>query len=477
MIKRYLPFFVAIILLLLVTGCFGSNSSDKNDTNENEDIKQEDREENEKNEDESIEVGQQQVEEEDEIVVDPLPSTFEELEQLPAGPDAGWVYEPEKRTMEESKQLVLETFSDLPDISNNPSQEQLDYFYRELLKRVQRDFQGPEHIKREIRFSALGDPDIGDSRYEFKEQLNVIVLLDASGSMANLVDGEKTRMDAAKDAITWFMRDLPEETNVALRVYGHEGSGSQSDKDRSCSSSELVYGFAPYAESDFSAALNQFQPAGWTPTGLALSEAEKDLSSFDGETNTNIVYLVSDGIETCETNPLEAAEQLYNSDILPIINVIGFGVLGNEQNHLREIADRVDGIYQTVNDENELLEEFNKTKQISEAWEEWKKQGMISLRKRNFEIETLIYRYITNQRVNRGNQREQIYLLLSVFRDHDLFDRDSFQYLDNLNKEFHDWIGGEIERFREELYELSDATYEEAIKKLEERYESNVDEN
>ncbi len=476
MIKRYIPFFIATILLLLVTGCFGSGS---NDTNENEGGGQDSPIENEENEEGSLEEDQQQFEKEKEeqIVVDPLPTTFEELELLPVGPDAGRVYDHSERTREESHEIVLETFSDLPDISNNPSQEQLDYFYRELLKRVQRDFQGPEHIKREIRFSALGDPDIGDSRYEFKEQLNVIVLLDASGSMANVVEGGKTRMDAAKDAITQFMQELPEETNVALRVYGHEGSGSQSDKDRSCSSSELVYGFAPYAESDFSAALNQFQPAGWTPTGLALSEAEKDLSSFDGETNTNIVYLVSDGIETCDTNPLEAAEQLYHSDILPIINVIGFGVLGDEQNHLKEIADRVDGIYQTVNDENELLEEFNKTKQISEAWEEWKKQGMISLRKRNFEIETLIYRYITNQRVNRGNQREQIYLLLSVFRDHDLFDRDSFQYLDNLNKEFHDWIGGEIERFREELYELSDATYEEAIKKLEERYESNVDEN
>src|SRR5690625_5160121 len=463
---------IATTMLLILSSCFGPNSNE-----ENVNVEEIQEEHNDKDDESIEEQNQQQSEEKEKLVVDPLPTTFEELELLPVGPDAGRVYDHSERTREESHEIVLETFSDLPDISNNPSQEQLDYFYRELLKRVQRDFQGPEHIKREIRFSALGDPDIGDSRYEFKEQLNVIVLLDASGSMANVVEGGKTRMDAAKDAITQFMQELPEETNVALRVYGHEGSGSQSDKDRSCSSSELVYGFAPYEESEFSAALNQFQPAGWTPTGLALSEAEKDLASFDGETNTNIVYLVSDGIETCDTNPLEAAEQLYHSDILPIINVIGFGVLGDEQNHLKEIADRVDGIYQTVNDENELLEEFNKTKQISEAWEEWKKQGMISLRKRNFEIETLIYRYITNQRVNRGNQREQIYLLLSVFRDHDLFDRDSFQYLDNLNKEFHDWIGGEIERFREELYELSDATYEEAIKKLEERYESNVDEN
>src|SRR5690625_5118244 len=474
MIKRYMSFFVAIILLLLVTGCFGSGS---NDTNENEDENQESREVNEESEDDSLEEDQQKLEEEEEeeIVVDPLPTTFEELEHLPVGPDAGRVYDVFERTREESHEVVLETFGDLPDISNNPTEAELDYFYRELLRRVQRDFQGPEHIKKEIRFQSLGDPDIGDSRYEFKEQLNVIVLLDASGSMANHVEGGKTRMDAAKDAITEFMRELPEETNVALRVYGHEGSGSQSDKDRSCSSSELVYGFAPYNESEFNAALNQFQPAGWTPTGLALSEAEKDLASFDGEKNNNIIYLVSHRIETLESNPHEAAEQLYESDILPIINVIGFGVLDDEQNHLKEIAERVDGIYQTVNDENELLDELNKTKQITEAWEEWKRQGMISLSSRNFDNRNLIFSYITKQRVNRSDQRMQVNNVLSAFRENGLIDNQSHQYLSKVNKEFHDWITEEIERFREELYELSDTTYEDAIKKLEERYESSVD--
>ncbi|OXT11546.1 amino acid dehydrogenase, partial [Bacillus sp. OG2] len=94
------------------------------------------------------------------------------------------------------------------------------------------------------------------------------------------------------------------EANVGLRVYGHKGTGSDADKKMSCASNELVYAPQPYNEAELSKALNKFKPAGWTPLAQSLMEAQKDLEAYKGEKNKNIVYVVSDGIETCDGNPV-----------------------------------------------------------------------------------------------------------------------------------------------------------------------------
>ncbi len=101
-----------------------------------------------------------------------------------------------------------------------------------------------------------------------------MVILDASGSMANY-EGSVTRMDAAKKAITEFVKTLPGDANVGLRIYGHKGTGNDSDKALSCSSSELIYPLSNYNAANFEQALSKAVPAGWTPIGHALNEAKK----------------------------------------------------------------------------------------------------------------------------------------------------------------------------------------------------------
>src|SRR5690606_21481227 len=204
---------------------------------------------------------------EEEIEVAPLPQTLSELAALPPGhTEYVGILKPE-----EQKQMD-ELTKDLPDISGEPTQQQLDAYYNELLAIFQQDFQGPEELIAKLKFQSIGSPDIDDPRKQFKENLNVLVLLDASGSMRADLGGQ-TQMDAAKKAITNFMKGLPKDANVGLRIYGHKGTGSNSDKELSCSSSELVYPLAPYDQSTFQSSLDKTQPAGWTPIQLALNEA------------------------------------------------------------------------------------------------------------------------------------------------------------------------------------------------------------
>ena len=46
-------------------------------------------------------------------------------------------------------------------------------------------------------------------------------------------------------------------------------------------------------------------------------------------------------------------------------------------------------------------------------------------------------------------------------------------YIEEKNREYHDWIDSEIQKFKEELHALNEKNYSEAIKILEEKYQQN----
>ncbi|WP_197046616.1 VWA domain-containing protein [Oceanobacillus salinisoli] len=411
-----------------------------------------------------------------EFETDPLPSTVEELAALEQGKYARKVFNNKDGAEREGQELLEYLGEDMPEISNNPSEEELHYFYRETLKLVQDDYVGEEEILKELKFQLLGSPEIEDPRYQFKEQLNIAILLDASGSMAAQIDG-KSKMAAAKETITAFMEELPEDTNVALRVYGHKGTGADSDKELSCNSSDKIYGFDSYKEDAFAKALNSVQPAGWTPNGLALSKAQEDLAEFNGKENTNIVYLVSDGIETCESEPVKVAEQFYDSNIQPIINVIGYDVDSEGQNHLKEIANAAEGLYQTVKDENELANEFDKINEMAEAWEKWKEQGKQEIDLQETQNSLDIFGYTTENLVNLTQEERSLDYIYQALKSTEEISRETYFRLIELNDEYHDSMRGKVEELDKELEDWNENAYQEAIQKLEEKYEGNQTNN
>ncbi|MBM7691414.1 hypothetical protein JOC77_000819 [Peribacillus deserti] len=83
-------------------------------------------------------------------------------------------------------------------------------------------------------------PEGPDEVANTKKKTNIIVLMDASGSMKESVTGG-TKMKLAKKAIGTFMSQLPPDSNSSLLVYGHKGSGSEADKEMSCKAVESVY--------------------------------------------------------------------------------------------------------------------------------------------------------------------------------------------------------------------------------------------
>lgn len=192
-----------------------------------------------------------------------------------------------------------------------------------------------------------------------QKKMNVLVLMDASGSMNGELEG-KTKMELAKAAIGKFMEQIPSEANVSLIAYGHVGTSADSDKAKSCSAVESVYPLSAYQAKNFTNSLNSFQASGWTPLAGAIKKAEEILQDYPSDDYSNVVYMVSDGVETCDGDPVAAAKQLQSQNIKAKVNIIGFDVDNEGQQQLKKVADSGGGEYITVDDPADLEVQITK---------------------------------------------------------------------------------------------------------------------
>lgn len=53
----------------------------------------------------------------------------------------------------------------------------------------------------------------------------------------------------------------------------------------------------------------------------------------------NIIYVVSDGIETCDGDSAKEAKELHDSNIKAVVNIIGFDVDSAGQKQLLSVAE------------------------------------------------------------------------------------------------------------------------------------------
>lgn len=189
----------------------------------------------------------------------------------------------------------------------------------------------------------------------------VMILLDSSGSMQQKV-GTLTKMDAAKLAIKEYLNKaagLP-STQVGLLVYGHKGTSAVADKLESCASAEVKVELGKLNTETAGVALADIQSAGWTPIGLALSEVAKSFVSASEdsdkpkEESINEIVIISDGVETCDTNPVAVAKALYESKDKIVVHVIGFNVGTADGRALRIISQAAGGTYATAPTIDEL---------------------------------------------------------------------------------------------------------------------------
>lgn len=391
------------------------------------------------------------------------PTTAAEIVEQPVGEFAG-------KTYDENAELFVERLKELPELLE-VEEEKVQKYWNTVYSLFAEDFTSPQDLIDSWKAVSFGSPDLEDARYQFKEQFNVEIILDASGSMAGAI-GNKSKMEIAKEAIQSFTASLPEGTNIGLRVYGHKGTGSDSDKALSCGSTELVYPIGAFDEGSFDEALNRFAPAGWTPIALALDEAAKDLAQYPGDLNTNIIYLVSDGIATCDDDPVQSAKKIAESNIEPIVNVIGFDVDAKGQNQLKEVAKAAGGIYSNANSQDQLQNELDKAKGMAQKWEEWKSsatnEAQSAFHAQFFDAMDFSNDWgETNQRQSRN-----IWYTLSDLKDSGHISQEVYNHLDKVRRKHFDIVVEEGNKVYQDLQLVNKDNYQEMLKQIEDKYQS-----
>lgn len=174
------------------------------------------------------------------------------------------------------------------------------------------------------------------------EPANLLMILDASGSMWGRVDGQP-KIAVAKAAASGAISALPENIATGLMFYGHRRKGD-------CRDMELA---APVgtARPEILTRLAGVNAKGKTPLTASLEKAGELLAVKEGEST---ILLVSDGIETCGGDPCAAVAAMRDKGIRLVVHVIGFDVRGEAVEQLQCIARAGGGSYFQANDTSGL---------------------------------------------------------------------------------------------------------------------------
>ena len=148
--------------------------------------------------------------------------------------------------------------------------------------------------------------------------LNAVeIILDASGSMLQRIDG-KRRIAIARDVLTDLVENsVPDGTPMALRVFGHRTPGE-------CQT-DLEVPLGPLDKSKVISRIagTEAKNLAKTPIGASLAMVETDLDGVDGQ---KLILLITDGEETCDGDPAAAIETLKEKGLDIRVNIVGFAI-------------------------------------------------------------------------------------------------------------------------------------------------------
>jgi flagellar biosynthesis GTPase FlhF len=180
------------------------------------------------------------------------------------------------------------------------------------------------------------------------------VILDYSGSMKEMTPDGISKMEAAKEVVTRFLRDIPNGKRLTFIVYGVTPYNTQRE---GCQDVKVVQQLGPVDESiksQFVQYISRIQPYGATPLAQSLRVAGLQLARRQGMCQ---LVLITDGMETCGGDPARVAEELKKDLNLPHgVDVVGFGVAPQEKIALQYIVAKGKGHYYNARNAKELNE-------------------------------------------------------------------------------------------------------------------------
>ncbi|WP_055590655.1 VWA domain-containing protein [Streptacidiphilus griseoplanus] len=183
-----------------------------------------------------------------------------------------------------------------------------------------------------------------------KEPPKVELVLDVSGSMRAADIGGRSRISVAQQSFNEVVDSLPAETELGIRVLGAGYPGN--NKTLGCKDTQQLVPVGHPDRTEAKTAIATLRPTGFTPVGLALREAAKDLGS--GSTTRRIV-LITDGEDTCAPpDPCEVARELAAQGTHLVVDTLGLTLDDKVRRQLTCIAAATGGTYTAVQSGEEL---------------------------------------------------------------------------------------------------------------------------
>lgn len=179
---------------------------------------------------------------------------------------------------------------------------------------------------------------VSDIQRAKKPTKNLLMILDASGSMNERL-GRTTKWRTALEVFKEVIEKLPDDFNVGLRVYSHRHPAKS---PKTCTDTELLVPVKKLDRGRMLSAIQQLTPRGETPLVYSVLQTVKDLKHVRGGS----VVLITDGIETCNGDPLKASQQLNESGIDITLHIVGFAIQGKQlEQQLTTFAESTGGRY------------------------------------------------------------------------------------------------------------------------------------
>lgn len=154
----------------------------------------------------------------------------------------------------------------------------------------------------------------------------VMFILDTSGSMSE-AEADTTRLQTAKTSIIDTISQIDKSRyNTSLITFSEK---------RACKADMVV---APSNQNPDTVVnrIDAIEPRGKTPLAKALQLSGEVLENIDKK----MVILFSDGVETCNGDPVAAAKVLHEQYGINInLQVIGYAVAGSAQQQLKAISE------------------------------------------------------------------------------------------------------------------------------------------
>jgi len=208
--------------------------------------------------------------------------------------------------------------------------------------RVKRANIGPKRGKIKHDLGSRNDDQV-DERQKSAVKGTLQVIFDSSNSMNGRINGVK-KIDLAKKALHHLCATLEDSSfEVGLRVFGNDQRIPLNDRERADKDSKLVIPI----RSKNAASIREYIPSlvahGRTPIGYSILQAGRDLQKY--KEKNPMILLISDGVESCGGDPLEAIKAVHASGIKVKAHVIGFDLKPDEKKALQALAAAGGGKY------------------------------------------------------------------------------------------------------------------------------------